>query len=75
MNTQIEISNVNEAKKYKGAYASIFRILNADSIFTERYETEESKGFVNGTYFLEVEGDLDANEYEAISKIKNVIIK
>ncbi len=42
---------------------------------SERYETEESKGFVNGTYFLEVEGDLDANEYEKISKLKNVTIK
>lgn len=75
MNTQIEISNVKEDKKYKGAYASIFRVLNSESIFTERYETEESKGFVNGTYFLEVEGDLDANEYEKISKLKNVTIK
>ena len=75
MNTQIEISNVKEDEKYKGAYASIFRILNVDSFFIERYETEESKGFVNGTYFLEVEGDLDANEYEKISKLKNVTIK
>ncbi len=32
------------------------------------------KVFVNGTYFLEVEGDLDANEYEKISKLKNVTI-
>ena len=74
MNTQIEISNVKEDKKYKGAYASIFRVLNADSIFVERYETEESKGFVNGIYFLEIEGDLDVNEYEKISKLKNVTI-
>lgn len=73
-NTNIVISNVKEDKKYKGAYARIFRILNADSIFTERYETDESLGFVDGTYYLEIEGTLDYSEEEEISKIKNVTI-
>jgi len=72
--TSIEISNVKEDKKYKGAYARIFRILNAESIFVERYETEESVGFKNGTYFLEIEGTIDCVEHEKISKIKNVKI-
>lgn len=74
MNTQIIITNVQEESKYKGAYKRIFKILNADSIFVERYETDESVGFVNGNYFLEIEGTLDSNEYEQIAKIKNVLI-
>ena len=73
-NTNIKISNVKENKKYKGAYARIFKILNKDSIFVERFETDKSKGFENGTYFLEIEGSIDANEHEEISKIKNVEI-
>ena len=73
-NTNIVISNVKEDKKYKGAYARIFRILNANSIFTERYETDESLGFKDGKYFLEIEGSLDCVEFEEISKIKNVTI-
>lgn len=74
MNTNIIISNVKEKTKYRGAYLRIFKILNADSIFVERYETDESVGFVNGKYFLEIEGTIDSNEYEQISKIKNVQI-
>lgn len=73
-NTTIIISKVKEENKYKGAYARIFKILNRDSIFSERYETEESIGFKDGKYFLEIEGTLDANEYENINKIKNVEI-
>ena len=75
MNTKIEISNVKEGNKYKGAYKRIFNILNRDSIFVERYETDESIGLVGSTYFLEIEGTLDASEEVEISKIKNVIIK
>lgn len=73
-NTNIIISNVKEDKKYKGSYAKIFRILNADSIFVERYETDESIGFKDGKYFLEIEGTIDSNEWDKISKIKNVEI-
>ena len=73
-NTNIVISNVKEDKKYKGAYASIFRILNADSIFVERNETDESIGFKDGKYYLEIEGTLNCSEEEKISKIKNVEI-
>jgi hypothetical protein len=73
-NTNIIISNVKDDKKYQGAYARIFRILNADSIFVERWETDESVGFKNGKYFLEIEGTIDSFEYEAIAKIKNVKI-
>ena len=74
MTTNIIISNVKEESKYKGAYKRIFKILNAESIFVERYETDESVGFLNGKYFLEIEGSLDSNEYEQIRKIKNVQI-
>jgi hypothetical protein len=73
-NTHIMISNVSEERKYAGAYKRIFKILNADSIFIERYETDESIGFVNGKYYLEIEGSIDSSEYEKISKIKNVEI-
>ena len=73
-NTNIVISNVKEDKKYKGAYARIFKIINANSIFTERYETEESLGFKDGKYYLEIDGTLDCSEEEKISKIKNVKI-
>ena len=75
MNTNITILNVKEDKKYKGAYARIFNILNADSIFVERYETEDSIGFKDGRYYLEIEGTLDCGELDKISKIKNVVIK
>ena len=74
MNTNIIISNVKKENKYKGAYRRIFNILNKDSIFVERYETDDSIGFKDGKYYLDVEGTLDANEYEAISKIRNVQI-
>ena len=74
-NTNIIISNIKDDKKYKGAYASIFRILNYDSIFIERYETNESIGYKKGQYFLQIKGIINANEYESILKIKNVIIK
>tara|TARA_R110000796_G_scaffold5390_3_gene20240 strand:+ start:881 stop:1111 length:231 start_codon:yes stop_codon:yes gene_type:complete len=73
-NTTIVISNVKENRKYKGAYASIFKILNADSIFIERHETDESVGFKDGKYFLDIEGSIDYLEMEKISKIKNVEI-
>tara|TARA_R110002020_G_scaffold33871_1_gene102810 strand:+ start:577 stop:804 length:228 start_codon:yes stop_codon:yes gene_type:complete len=74
MNTKIIISNVKEDKKYKGGYARVFRVLNSKSIFTERYETESSIGFINGEYHLEIEGTLDCSEEEEISRIKNVKI-
>lgn len=74
-NTNIIISNVKEDKKYQGAYSRIFRILNANSIFIERWETDESVGFKNGKYFLEIEGTIDSFEYDTIAKIKNLIIK
>ena len=73
-NTNIVISKVKEDKKYKGAYACIFKILNADLIFTERCESEKSIGFKDGKYFLEIEGSIDCVEFEKISKIKNVEI-
>lgn len=70
--TNIIISNVKEDKKYNGAYAKIFRIINKDSIFTERYETEDSIGYKDGKYFLQIEGSLDWSEEEQINNIKNV---
>jgi hypothetical protein len=73
-NTNIIISKVKENKKYNGSYARIFKIINADSIFVERYETDKSIGFKDGKYFLEIEGDINCVEFEKISKIKNVEI-
>ena len=74
MDTQIKISNVKSNKIYQGAYKKIFAILNEDAIFCERYETDESVGYINGDYFLTIEGSLDAREEELITKIKNVKI-
>ena len=73
-NTNIIISNVKENKKYKGAYSRIFKILNSKLIFTERFETDKSKGFIKGQYFLEINGEINTEEYNKISKIKNVKI-
>lgn len=73
-NLQIIIKNVKEEKKYKGSYSRIFKILESDSIFTEWYESDDSKGFVDGVYFLTLEGMPDHNEIEKISKIKNVTV-
>jgi len=70
--TKFIITNVKKDKVYKGAYQRIFTILNRERIFTEVYETDESVGFVDGTYYLEVSTTLDLNEEEEILKIKNV---
>ena len=74
--TNFKISNVKKANCYNSssAYAKIFRILEADRIFTESVETEESIGFVDGDYFLEVEEDVDFDHLEKILKIKNVTL-
>tara|TARA_R110000851_G_scaffold192266_1_gene342996 strand:- start:1836 stop:2066 length:231 start_codon:yes stop_codon:yes gene_type:complete len=73
-NTNIVISKVKKENQYKGAYKRIFNILNKDSIFCERYEADESIGYKDGQYFLEIEGSLNWDEEEKISKIKNLII-
>ena len=75
MDTNIIIKNVSKENKYKGAYKRIFKILNKDLIFTERYETDDSIGFVDGVYYLTIEGTINPTEHEEISKIKNVFIK
>jgi hypothetical protein len=75
MDTNIIIKNVSKENKYKGAYKRIFKILNKDLIFTERYETDDSTGLVDGVYYLTIEGTINHTEHEAISKIKNVFIK
>lgn len=74
MTTKFKISNVNSSNKYKGAYAKIFSILNEDRIFTEVYETDDSKGLVGKDYFLKISENLDANLLEKILKIKNVTL-
>jgi len=74
MTTKIQIANVKEEKKYAGAYARIFSILNKDSIFGEVCETDESIGLVDNTYHLEIEGTLDCEEETLISSLKNVKI-
>jgi hypothetical protein len=68
------ITNVKEDKKYKGAYAKIFSILDKDSIFTNRHETENSIGFKDGKYFLTIDGNLTPKEYDLIKQITNVKI-
>ncbi len=75
MNTEITIKKVKEEKKYKGAYKRIFKILNKDLIFTERYESDNSIGFVDGNYYLTIEGTINPSEYESISKLNNVFIQ
>jgi hypothetical protein len=71
---EIVIENVKEEKKYKGAYAKIFKILERDCTFTEWFEDDSSKGFVDGKYFLTVDGYPDYNQVEEIKKIKNVTV-
>ena len=67
------ISNVKEDRKYKGAYAKIFKILNGEAIFLEAYyETDESEGYNNGSYTLEINDTPDAKELDLIKSIKNV---
>jgi len=72
--TNIIIKKVKEDKKYKGSYKRIFQILNANSIFSETYETDDSIGYLNGEYHLQISCTLDCNEYEKISALKNVEI-
>jgi len=69
---KFKIENVNPENKYLGSYKRIFDILNKDRIFSEVYETEESKGFLNGVYYLEISENPDFNILEQILKIKNV---
>jgi|TARA_R110000787_G_scaffold14823_2_gene45665 hypothetical protein len=74
-NTKITIENISATgSPFFGAYKKIFDILEQDSIFCERFETDESIGRVGTTYFLEIDGTIDAAEEEAISKLKNVTI-
>ncbi len=71
--TTFKITNVKEDKKYKGSYSKIFKILNRDVIFGEGiWETDESKGYVNGVYFLQISDQPQPNQLEEILKIKNV---
>jgi hypothetical protein len=72
--TTIIIKNVKFEKKYLGRYKKIFSILNADNVFCEVYETDNSIGWKDGNYYLEVSCLLDCNEYEQISKLKNIEI-
>ena len=71
---EFKISNIKNESKYKGAYAKIFSILNEDRIFTEVYETDNSKGLVKNNYFLEISETPDANLLEKVLKIKNVTL-
>ncbi len=75
MKTKLKISNVNFINKYNGAYAKIFSILNEDRIFSEIYETEDSKGLIDNNYFLELSENIENNMLEKILKIKNVTIE
>lgn len=68
------INNVRAEKKYKGAYETIFSILNDERIFTEVYETEESIGLVGTQYFLTISETPSPAQLEKILKIKNVTI-
>jgi hypothetical protein len=69
------ITKVKEDKKYAGSYAKIFRILNGDSIFCEvYYESDESKGFENGNYTLEINEDIEPHKLDLILAIKNVTL-
>ncbi len=71
--TKVIIKNIDPNNPYKGAYTKIFNILNKDRIFTEAYETDASVGVVGTEYHLEISELLDADEYEKIEKIKNVV--
>lgn len=74
MTTEFKISNVKLELKYKGAYAKIFLILNEDRIFSEVYETNDSRGMVGTDYFLKISECPDTNLLEEILKIKNVTL-
>ena len=69
------ISNTSAEKKYQGAYAKIFSIMDEDRIFTEVHETEESIGLVGSQYFLTISETPNPAQLEQILKIKNVSIK
>ena len=69
-----KIERVKTEKKYSGAYKKIFDILNRERTFSEVYETDDSVGFVNGTYWLTISETPDWNDLEAILKIPNVSI-
>lgn len=75
MNTKIIIKNVQEDKKYKGRYQKIFKILEKDMIFSERFETDDSIGWFEGNYYLTIEGTINPSEQEAIEKLKSVFIQ
>ena len=72
MTTEFKISNVKSEQKYKGAYAKIFLILNEDRIFSEVYESDDSRQMVGTEYYLKISECPDTNLLEKILKIKNV---
>jgi hypothetical protein len=69
-----KIEGVKEDKKYQGAYKKIFDILNRERTFSEVYETDDSVGFIKGTYWLTISESPDWNILEAILKIPKVSI-
>ncbi len=72
INMTFIISNINNENKYKGSYAKIFDILNEDRLFSEVYETEESKGLIVTDYYLTISETPESNLLEKILKLKNV---
>jgi hypothetical protein len=73
INMTFIISNINNENKYKGSYAKIFYILNEDRLFSEVYETEESKGLIGTDYYLMISETPESNLLEKILKLKNVV--
>jgi hypothetical protein len=69
-----KIEKVKSDKKYTGAYKKIFDILDKGRIFSKAYETEDSVGLINGTYWLTISETPDWNNLSAILKIPNVSI-
>tara|TARA_R110000744_G_scaffold29503_3_gene70360 strand:+ start:817 stop:3525 length:2709 start_codon:yes stop_codon:yes gene_type:complete len=72
------IKNPNERVKgvksiYRGSYAKVFKILNADSVFGERYATDYENLDGNDFYF-EIDGALSPIEEEKINALKDVEI-
>ena len=70
--TTLKIHNVTEANKYAGAYAKIFSVINADRLFVEIYEADDSIGFVGSDYILTLSESLDCDVLAKVLTIKNV---
>lgn len=64
-----------DSKRYFGQYKKVFNILNANRMFTEVYELDNSGNRdANGNYILLISEHPESDQIEKLTKIKGIKI-